>query len=677
MAKSEQKSGYETILSLFTKDRDLIVSATVYGVMIGVLTLIVPVSAQALVNIVAFTSLAQPLVVLTVLVLLVMGVSSLLKAYQTLAVESIQQHIYARMTIIVASTFARVTDTDEKKPFETSSKFLEIHSLTKNFSFLFIDGLGLVMQIFIGLILLAFYHPFFLVLDVVLIVLTYLLFKSTLQKAKEFAIEKSDTKYKVAAALDSVLTQNQSQNIEQKVQSVDELSYKHILARRGYFKWYFYQIIGLLILQLVAAALLFGIGGLLVIKGQLSLGQLVAAELIITMLIASFVNFGKYISSYYDFYVAHAKLAKILNLQVDQTIPAANTETSQVVRLSKHWVTIPVTKKVFVSMFVLFVAILTLTPWQQTSRGDGRVIAYSPSDRQQTIDAPIEGRVIDWKVYEGSHVKEGEIIVELTDNDPEILSRLDVEKNAVMARLKAAKLAVESSQANVVRQKTLFEQGLSSKRAYELAQIELAKNISDETNAQAELSRIEVRFARQSNLSVRAPRDGIILRRMLGVGSKLVKMGEPLAVFIPHTDSRAVELWVDGNDLPLMEEGRKVRLQFEGWPAIQASGWPAIAIGTFPGVVSLVDAADSGHGKFRVLITPEPDSKWPDPKILRQGIRVQGWVLLERVRLGYEIWRRFNGFPPIMDNALLQLKDTNMMIPDLGISTDNKTGNKK
>ena len=90
-----------------------------------------------------------------------------------------------------------------------------------------------------------------------------------------------------------------------------------------------------------------------------------------------------------------------------------------------------------------------------------------------------------------------------------------------------------------------------------------------------------------------------------------------------------------------------MRLQFEGYPAVQFSGWPEVAVGTFGGVVGLIDSTDNGQGKFRLLIVPDPNEEsWPSERFLRQGVRANGWVLLNQVRLGYEFWRIFNGFPP-------------------------------
>ena len=120
-----------------------------------------------------------------------------------------------------------------------------------------------------------------------------------------------------------------------------------------------------------------------------------------------------------------------------------------------------------------------------------------------------------------------------------------------------------------------------------------------------------------------------------------------MLVLVPDTDVKAVELWVSGVDAVLITPGRHARLQFEGWPAMQFEGWSELAVGTFGGTVAFVDATDDGKAKFRVLIVPDQaDQPWPSERFLRQGVRVQGWVLLNRVTVGYELWRKLNAFPP-------------------------------
>lgn len=388
---------------------------------------------------------------------------------------------------------------------------------------------------------------------------------------------------------------------------------------------------------------------------------------------------------------------------------------------------------------VALVASLVFAPWQQSVRGPGRVIAYAPLERQQSVEAPIDGRVMHWFVQEGDRVEKGDRIAELSDNDPEILRRLRRERDAARAQLDAAGLsialtegritsleaardsaianaklrvrmakerlqaaeravdadvaALRTAELNLTRQRKLEAKGLASDRDLELAELaeqtarteldraraslraakaevaalgaeqsqvasssraqiestgsSLEKLRAERAKADAELAQVEVRLARQEQMDVLAPRAGTILRIIANQGTEMVKAGDALVVLVPEAGSRAVELFVDGNDAPLVASGRPVRVQFEGWPAVQFMGWPSVAVGTFPGKVAFVDAHDDGHGRFRVVVIPDPGGDpWPEGTYLRQGVRANGWILLDQVRLGYELWRQFNGFPP-------------------------------
>lgn len=300
--------------------------------------------------------------------------------------------------------------------------------------------------------------------------------------------------------------------------------------------------------------------------------------------------------------------------------------------------------KVCLFCLTLICLILAFVPWQQFAIGRGKVIAFSPTERQHTVNAPITGRIKKWYVDEGSLVEAGDPIVEVADMDPELLSRLGREKQAVELRIKATKEAMEAANANVARQKMLYEEGINSKRQYELARIEYARYQNELAQAKIELVNIEVRIARQQTQLVTAHASGIIFQRLSGQESVMVNAGAVLAIIIPDTESRAVALWVDGNDIPFVRVNQKARLQFEGWPAIQFRGWPGIAVGTFGGVVSFIDPTDDGQGRFRVVILPE--EPWPDNRFLRQGVRVSGWIQLGQVPLWFELWRQYNGFPP-------------------------------
>lgn len=257
----------------------------------------------------------------------------------------------------------------------------------------------------------------------------------------------------------------------------------------------------------------------------------------------------------------------------------------------------------------------------------------------------------------------------------------------------AARAELEANELNLRRQSGLFDDGLASKRELELAELAArqskatvasarakleaardrlsqsraslrrvtASTDADIENAQAalrsaetdvastdaSLARLDVNISRQRAQTIKAPIDGTILRVIGRLGGEQVDRGEVLAILVPATEDRAVELYVDGNDAALIKPGTPVRLQFEGWPAVQFSGWPSVAVGTFGGRVAFVDQADDGRGDFRIVVIPDhEDGPWPAASYLRQGVLAKGWVLLNQVSLGFEIWRQFNGFPP-------------------------------
>ena len=298
-------------------------------------------------------------------------------------------------------------------------------------------------------------------------------------------------------------------------------------------------------------------------------------------------------------------------------------------------------------VFMLFMSVFVLVvPWRQTSTGSGRVTAFLPQERVQNIHAPVAGRINKWHVREGSQVKVGDPIVEIIDIDPQYMERLLIEKDTVMKQYEAAKSVSITAKINYDRQMNLFKEGISSRLEMETASISYKNAQAAEAQTLSNLTQVESKISRQSTQLVKAPVDGTVVRLVLGGSSFLVSAGQVVAVFVPSSAKPAAEMYIKGNDLPLVHEGRKVRLQFEGWPAIQFSGWPAVAVGTFGGEVALVDQTANAEGLFRVIVLPDKGTTWPESRYIRQGTRVNGWILLNNVPLGYEIWRQFNGFPP-------------------------------
>ena len=148
---------------------------------------------------------------------------------------------------------------------------------------------------------------------------------------------------------------------------------------------------------------------------------------------------------------------------------------------------------------------------------------------------------------------------------------------------------------------------------------ETQKAMGKVAEVQKEMQDARVKIRRQETQQVVASRDGTILRLLVNQGTEQVKDGDPIAVLVPDAAELAVELLIDGNDTPLVLAGDPVRLQFEGWPAVQFAGWPSVAVGTFGGKVALVDSADDGKGKFRILVVPAVGEDWPSSRYLARG----------------------------------------------------------
>lgn len=199
------------------------------------------------------------------------------------------------------------------------------------------------------------------------------------------------------------------------------------------------------------------------------------------------------------------------------------------------------------------------------------------------------------------------------------------------------------------------EKELKEKQATAQTKIESARAMKEDAmisvaTTDKDIKEIEMKLGEMKRRVIKAPRDGKIYRMPIYERGQMIKAGDKILTLVPDISKQAVQLMIRGNDMPLIQVGQEVRLQFEGWPAVQFSGWPSIAIGSFSGLVQTVDATDDGKGQFRVLVVPNPDApdEWPDGRYLRPGVRANAWVLLKQVTLGYELWRQLNGFPVML-----------------------------
>ena len=296
---------------------------------------------------------------------------------------------------------------------------------------------------------------------------------------------------------------------------------------------------------------------------------------------------------------------------------------------------------------IVLVLAAAFMPWITFTVGQGQITAIDPNERVQTITASVDGFIGEWYVKEGQKVKAGSLIVDLVDNDPNRLQRLQEQKDAAETALASAELMMKTAQIDYRRQDTLFRQGLSSRKDYELAKIKVEQLNLDRSKNIAELTKAQTELSRQSSQRITAPRDGVVTRILPGENGQLIKSGSPIVVFTPFVSKTAVEVWIDGNDAAYLKSGMSAQVLFEGWPTMQIPGWPSLAINTFEGKVYLIDQASSLDGKFRVLIVP--NSNWPSQKLLRLGMHAKSYIKIRNSFVLREIWRIMNGFPPLQE----------------------------
>ena len=295
----------------------------VYAVGVGALSLVSPIAVQALVNTVAFGSVLQPLFVLTLLLVIGLSFAAALKAFAAFVVEVLQQRLFVRAVADVARRLPRVDLGDRKATHgpELVNRFFDVVTIQKSCATLLLDGVSVALQAAVGMALLAFYHPMLLAFDVALLVALTAIVMIPLRAAISSSLHESTCKYEAVAWLEEIARSpalfKSEGAMRLAVTRAELLARAYLTARRAHFARVVRQLIGGLGLQVIASAALLGVGGLLVLERQLTLGQLVAAELVVTAVAASFATLGKHLEKFYDLLSALEKFGKLIDLPLE------------------------------------------------------------------------------------------------------------------------------------------------------------------------------------------------------------------------------------------------------------------------------------------------------------------------------------------------------------------------
>ena len=294
------------MLKLLSAERQYYYLAVVYGVGIGLLSLATPISVQMLVNTVANTGLKTPLIVLSLTLFALLVLSSLVIALRIHLMDMFSRRFYARMVseIALRTIYANDAYFDNASKTALFNRYFDIIIVQKMMPNLLVGGFTVLLQAIVGFVVVSMYHPFFLIFNISIVLLLWMVWALWGQRAVFSAIELSHNKHETAAWLEDLGSSDGFYKTEHQVAAAlaktDEHTASYINEHVRHFRQYFSQTLCFLFIYAAGSAILLGLGGWLVMQGQLNLGQLVAAELVLSVVFYGISQFGTYLVYFYD-----------------------------------------------------------------------------------------------------------------------------------------------------------------------------------------------------------------------------------------------------------------------------------------------------------------------------------------------------------------------------------------
>lgn len=319
----KQLRPFSRLLKLLRGERNDIWTVFIFSVVISLLALTTPLAIEALVNTVAWGRYTAPIIVLSLIVFTFLIFSALLNAITTYVVEILQRRLFVRIVDDLAYRIPRIQQSalDGEYAPELVNRYFDVMTVQKAMPKLLLEGLALVIQTIVGLSVLGFYHPFLLGYDLVLIAAMAFIVFVLGRGAVETAIKESKAKYQVAGWLEEIARHptafKLNGGVAMGLNRTDQLVVNYLKYKQKHFRILLRQILFSWILYAVAATALLGLGGWLVIEGELTLGQLVAAELIVMLVVGAFTKSGKQLETWYDLLAAIDKLGTLLDLPLE------------------------------------------------------------------------------------------------------------------------------------------------------------------------------------------------------------------------------------------------------------------------------------------------------------------------------------------------------------------------
>ncbi len=303
------------LVRILGAERDFYVLAIIYGVGISLLSLATPISVQMLINTVANTGLATPLIVLSASLFVLLGASGLLNALRIHLMEIFARRFYARLVseISLKAIYAQNPFFQDDGRGALFNRYFDIMIVQKNMPILLVGGFTVILQAGVGFILVSLYHPLFFAFNIVMILAIWVVWLVWGSGAVRSAIRLSHKKHQAAVWLQGLSSSNgffkSDRHIAHALDKTDQATAEYVHEHRAHFRQYFTQTVIFLLLYAGASAILLGLGGWLVIQAQLSIGQLVAAELVLSAAFFGVSQLGTYLSYFYELCAAIEELS--------------------------------------------------------------------------------------------------------------------------------------------------------------------------------------------------------------------------------------------------------------------------------------------------------------------------------------------------------------------------------
>ncbi len=323
MNNKEIMSPWERLVGLLKLEKRDVLQVIYYAIFSGFLGLTLPLGIQAIINLIQGAQVSTSWVVLVILVTIGVAFVGVLQLMQMRIIETIQQRIFTRASFEFTYRFPKLKMNELRNyyPPELANRFFDVLNIQKGLAKILVDIPAAILQILFALILLSFYHPFFIAFGIILLLLIYIVFKFTAQKGMDTSLMESKHKYKVAHWIQEVARAVVSFKLSGKtnlaVNKNDELVNDYLEARESHFRILVIQFIQMIGFKVIVTAGLLLIGGLLVLNQEMNIGQFVAAEIIILLVIASVEKLILGLESFYDVLTSLEKMGQVVDKDLE------------------------------------------------------------------------------------------------------------------------------------------------------------------------------------------------------------------------------------------------------------------------------------------------------------------------------------------------------------------------